>query len=289
MPEKNDDDVLYHYCNVEAFLNIIQHSKLWLSDVLKSNDCEEVIGIRDKVNSEIVTRLSKFGFEATNAWNTWIQQEFHGNIYAACFSEHKDTLSQWRGYADDGKGLVIGFSKTYLQQLQYPCNLRFGKVKYYDKDRSNSFIKSAANTSIKKMNIKGIGHVALEQPGDFLLQFPFYKNNSFSEEKEWRIVLISHAAHKGNFNFGSVVGNIKIFLNEPQFRINNDKKIVSYVEMDFSKVKREIVKEICIGPKSKVTQKDIVDLLNAHGYYDVPFNSKEPIPIHYSKSTYKEF
>lgn len=33
--------IVYHYCDVNAFLNIIQSKKLWLSDVIKSNDEEE--------------------------------------------------------------------------------------------------------------------------------------------------------------------------------------------------------------------------------------------------------
>lgn len=30
-------------------------------------------------------------------------------LYAACFSEEKDLLSQWRGYANNGAGVAIGF------------------------------------------------------------------------------------------------------------------------------------------------------------------------------------
>jgi hypothetical protein len=30
--------------------------------------------------------------------------------YIACFSENGDSLSQWRAYANDGKGVAIGFN-----------------------------------------------------------------------------------------------------------------------------------------------------------------------------------
>ena len=34
-----------------------------------------------------------------------------------CFSESEDQLSQWRGYAQNGKGLAIGFDKRILEEL----------------------------------------------------------------------------------------------------------------------------------------------------------------------------
>lgn len=37
--------------------------------------------------------------------------------YVACFSERKDCLSQWRGYADDRQGISIGFCKKMLESL----------------------------------------------------------------------------------------------------------------------------------------------------------------------------
>ena len=38
---KANKSIVYHYCDLNAFLNIIQSKKLWLSDVNKSNDKEE--------------------------------------------------------------------------------------------------------------------------------------------------------------------------------------------------------------------------------------------------------
>ena len=34
-----------------------------------------------------------------------------------CLSEEGDLLSQWRGYAADASGVVIGFSRNYLDWL----------------------------------------------------------------------------------------------------------------------------------------------------------------------------
>lgn len=43
------------------------------------------------------------------------EQHFDGLGF--CLSEERDLLSQWRGYAADGTGVAIGFSKEYLEWL----------------------------------------------------------------------------------------------------------------------------------------------------------------------------
>lgn len=36
--------------------------------------------------------------------------------FVICFSENGDLLSQWRGYADNGRGVTIGFDYNTLQE-----------------------------------------------------------------------------------------------------------------------------------------------------------------------------
>jgi hypothetical protein len=54
-----------------------------------------------------------------------------------CLSEDGDLLSQWRGYADDGRGVAIGFESSFFSNLidSMPdrfkgFDLLFAKVKY---------------------------------------------------------------------------------------------------------------------------------------------------------------
>lgn len=37
--------------------------------------------------------------------------------YVTCFSYQNDLLSQWRGYADDGRGAAIGFDLDVLKEV----------------------------------------------------------------------------------------------------------------------------------------------------------------------------
>jgi len=124
--------------------------------------------------------------------------------------------------------------------------------------------------------------VALELNQNYRIEFARYKNPSFKEEKEWRIILRSRpSSPRINHSFGGFE-----FL-ETQFRCAGG-KIISYLEMDFSQVKQDIIKEIRIGPKSKITPRDVRNMLSVYGYYgDTPYNIDEPIPIICSKSSYR--
>ena len=35
-------DILYHYCSVPTFFNIMKNHSIWLSDISKSNDSQEL-------------------------------------------------------------------------------------------------------------------------------------------------------------------------------------------------------------------------------------------------------
>lgn len=136
--------------------------------------------------------------------------------------------------------------------------------------------------NIKKMQQKGVGHAALELNVNYLMKFPLYKNPTFKEEKEWRIIDLSSP---GSPKLNGTINDFQFW--ETKYRSSGG-KIISYLEFDFSKLKRDFVKEIWIGPKSKISELDILELLSACGYFEgVSYNNKEPISIYTSNSSYR--
>ncbi|MNO79493.1 hypothetical protein D3C76_706630 [compost metagenome] len=284
--DNKQEDILYHYCGGEAFFNIIKNSTLWLSDILKSNDSQECIWLRDLVRKRIEIFLAESNPEYLKAWNTWYQmnsdiEDSNMVIYAACFSESKDSLSQWRGYAQDGSGIAIGFSKKHLQAVNGIAkhNLTFNRVIYQNQDK---FVDHIFKENIKAMENKGISHVGLELNDNYRLEFSKYKNPCFKEEKEWRMVL------KSGVGAGKIRRDFEgLEFSNTQYRYG-DGKIISYLEMDFSKIKQDIIKEIWIGPKSKISSNDIKNMLSVFGYYgENAYSVTGPIPIIKSESSYR--
>lgn len=281
------DKILFHYCNVEAFFSIIKDSKIWLSDVGKSNDYQECILCRNLVNEGIESILSE-NEEDLQAWRqgySWGKYTSHSmGTFCTCFSESRDQLSQWRGYANDGRGIAIGFNKELLLRLNSISehHTKFGKVIYYNHEKQRQYINSIIKDNIEKLDYKGIGHAALELNINYRLKFPFIKNAGFVEEKEWRVVVCSEID-----NYHNIPSSDDFVFSKIKYRVANE-KLIPYLEMDFERIKRELVKEIWIGPKSEVEIEDIVNFLKMCGYYDgVEYNSDEPISIRKSESSYR--
>ncbi len=258
---------------------------MWLSDIAKSNDYQECIRCREFVNKGMEEYLRN-DVEALKAWKTWYENGVYSNFsmktFCVCFSESKDKLSQWRGYAQDGKGIAIGFNKDVLEELNQISEFHtaFGKVIY---DNPQEYVQNIIADNIKKLEYKGVGHVALELSENYRMQFPFVKNPGFEEEKEWRVVVCSTIGH---YNIPS---SENILFSKVKYRTANN-KLIPYIEMNFERVKQSIIKEIFIGPKSEVEVEDIVNLLSFYGYYDGiegGYNFQQPVAIKKSSTTYR--
>ena len=280
------DQILYHYCGLDAFLSIIKNSTLWLSDIRKSNDYLECVYCRDKINEKIRVFLED-DKEALEAWDFGynINSDLSMDMisYVACFSENKDQLSQWRGYADNGAGIAVGFSRESFADLKEaaPSHISFRKV-IYDEKEQEKFIERIARESIKAMETKPVAQVAAELNQNYRLQFPVLKNASFEEEAEWRIIFNdSFSKRKRHVGKNILFSGIRYTVRE--------KRLVSYIEMDFSKLKYDAIKEIWIGPKAEVEIPDILHLLDVYGYNDdvEKYNEYAPIKIAHSASSYR--
>ena len=280
------DQILYHYCGLDAFLSIIKNSTLWLSDIRKSNDYLECVYCRDKINEKIRGFLED-DKEALEAWDFGynINSDLSMDMisYVACFSENKDQLSQWRGYADNGAGIAVGFSRESFADLKEaaPSHISFRKV-IYDEKEQEKFIERIARESIKAMETKPVAQVAAELNQNYRLQFPVLKNASFEEEAEWRIIFNdSFSKRKRHVGKNILFSGIRYTVRE--------KRLVSYIEMDFSKLKYNAIKEIWIGPKAEVEIQEILHLLDVYGYYDdvENYNESAPIKIAHSASSYR--
>ena len=131
--------ILYHYCSPEAFLNIIQGRKIWLSNSQNMSDYLEgswIVGIINETLSELISTYSQ---DAINkVANTYNISKF--SPYICCFSEDGDLLSQWRGYASDGHGFAIGFdSKLFPLRKEMPKMANWG-----DKNKEKLYLPKIA-------------------------------------------------------------------------------------------------------------------------------------------------
>lgn len=94
---------MYHYTDVAALTNILEHNELWLTHTDFLNDSTEGIELYNYLCEEFkdnphIIKLLDF-VDRTK------------ETYCVSFSKENNLLSQWRGYCPDSGGYNIGFKK----------------------------------------------------------------------------------------------------------------------------------------------------------------------------------
>lgn len=258
---------VYHYCSVDTFLKIIQNKSLRLTDIGKSNDYEERVYIEKKIHEELFRQLEN-ELSIKEFENVLKVEEKCRNmlredviLYAMCFSEEKDLLSQWRGYANNGSGVAIGFSKNILDLVnKEPYGLTFKPI-CYQEEQQNIVAMEQVKTIINTMQIKNTFAAFSEVYENEIANIGCMKAPEFSEEKEWRLCIavspeirVDCEARFPNFILSQV--------HEQCIR----EQIVTYFDLSFEDVIDDFINEIVIGPDAKVTKRDIYRSLYINGY-----------------------
>ena len=269
---------LYHYCSLPTFYNIIKNKSIWLSDVEKSNDFLELVSMRQLFAKEMDEQIAKKALTYSESFDykhmmklNDLQIKAHGEIRKAiakhlffCLSEKGDLLSQWRGYADDGSGISIGFNRNFLCKLndlntQTPPNKReyfqFEKVDY-NEDLAVEFIKSKTGIGFFSLydNEEEQTNCIKHALAKVALAAPFHKTAAFIEECEWRIVVTYMLWSFEKPDFSPYNNNDFVFSNIEYTASKN--KLVPHLEIKFPSIKNAI-SEIVIGPKC---DENIIDM-----------------------------
>ena len=112
------------------------------------------------------------------------------NIFAACFCAKGDLLSQWRGYAGGNHGYAIGFDPDALMQIADRLGLTLGPS-IYDVAVQRKIVQQAVTHCLmSELDFSSERRWGFHGPlADILFRCGvFFKNTSFVDEQEWRLV-----------------------------------------------------------------------------------------------------
>ena len=300
--------LIYHYCSLDTFFQIIKNKTLRLSDLDKTNDYMEkrwgIQLLKDTLSKELACN----GISMNLQEDYWYSEDAHNHIeqlnndinrylmhqtLITCFSLEKDLLSQWRAYGQDGEGISIGFDYNYLKQvLNGQKNILIDKVVYNQNEQEemirtkmfipaleymrNMFCSEEVRCS-DDFNAFFVDefHCFCEVLDTTTEQvFTFLKNSAFLEEKEVRIVYntgiykeIETRDLKDILYKEIRIGKNAEFIIQPmQYQVKGN-KLVAYADINFDNcIANGIIKEIVIGPKSKVLESDIRQFLLTSGF-----------------------
>jgi Protein of unknown function (DUF2971) len=229
---------LYHYTTIKGVIGICKSRTIWATDLLYMNDPSEYV-YASKIIDEVTKAYAAThpGFERYEpAWPNPLDLGLR--VYAACFCEEKDLLSQWRGYARQGTGYAIEFSWAKLYNRSKLNG--FGRVEYGEytqKEILNQILTSLeGDVSFEHRDQDRIfREIAAGLANALLTVRAFLKSETFREEKEWRII-----------EFTGMSGSSQHGLKELYRPSNN--LLVPYCELPLGNSDELPITKIVIGP-----------------------------------------
>ena len=236
---------LLHYTSINNVENIISSKQIWMTESRFCNDRSEL----EEAKELFVHKVRNFMGTAPKNWKPVLKRvadrvdKTISDVFLFCLSEPTemavpaDNLIQWRAYASDGNGVAIAFEPDCLINSLNASNSIYGSAPLLGKVVYN-----------KKIKIEAIEHILNEAIGktpppssdqecnavaqlllyNFRSLIPFFKNEHFESENEWRIILprsqaldesMRDATHTRDSDRGSIVF-IKAHLNTCIYKDN---------------------------------------------------------------------
>ena len=303
---KSIPKTVYHYCDMNAFYSIIRSSSLRMSNISKSNDYAEISYCFEAFNKALMNACHDYAseyiqdeetiefFEHIN-YDLLVSRAVRNNsliYYAVCFSSEYDRLSQWCEYANDGKGVAIGFDTIHMLNAKEYTHIKFDRInynvlsdEYYLYNHIKEKLVQIKNGNSKKTNYSEYENAINGFVSGMVYNAVFYKNPAFKEEKEWRLVYypfgrirnlvspdlvkepyenqIFYDRMKEDFEYEKNYYGLK--RGKIEFK-NKENMLISYIDLNYDKIKKSLIKEIIIGPKSKADDRDLRLFLLSNGY-----------------------
>ncbi|WP_454561875.1 DUF2971 domain-containing protein [Mycobacterium haemophilum] len=230
---KGEPDVLYHYTDAGGFAGIIEHCKLWATDIRFLSDplelkyaWDELLATLESAKSEKPQYAEAYDamLQAISMTNAVDPDAIEDRIFSTSLSADGDEISQWRSYANDAKGMALGFDTDSIGVLEVPyfhhaeggqlfqvkaiiseTNQRVPftwgaftqQVKYGDAACKNA-IDGVLYQIERSCEENGVGTVA-QKLVNAIMRIPIYlsqlalvKKNTYECEREWRITIAEH-------------------------------------------------------------------------------------------------
>ena len=215
-------------------------------------------------------------------------QEVAGDVYhkthyfTFCLSARADSLSQWRAYGGGGEGYAVGFnSSRILTSTEPDVTCVLARMRYDDVDRkalvelglnaAKKFFTKLLHEDVDAADRLGIAHRANVMLSRFMMVAALsFKNPSFEDEHEWRLVAGLHRDE----------ASAAPLLQEVAFR-SGASIVKPYLDLPLKpEQKRLPIARVMFGPTLRpgLTKESLEFFLSRRGYSDVPVESSN-VPL----------
>jgi Protein of unknown function (DUF2971) len=246
-----EHEIVYQYTSHQAAMAILLNEELWLTNLQFLNDggefwwmyeqFEAYIRDRATANDPIPESIVKSTLLLTERRDRGI------SICVACFSRQSDDSAQWYRYADEGRGVTVGFHVEELFNSLRSEHGQASKVTYGPaqcRDGLERAVRALEESERRGEPIIGTIHDPLSSLATFS------KESTFASEQEFRIALFGCAYTRYKF----------------RHRVDS---LIPYVALP---IRRDCIAEIKCGPKSALESVVAWEILLAQVYGGGPHN-----------------
>ncbi len=246
---------LYHYTDFNAMRGIIMNGEIWLWNLRRMNDSQEMsyfikelkCAVKNHISSDLYAKMDILFSENLKDFDTM-------SSYASCFSEYADDAAQWARYGKNGMGVCIAFNKSLLEKIGEAGHAPLCRVNYSRDIGNLDIVKDLASAissdSMDDARIQEIFNTLISSS-------PLFKHPSFISEKEYRLVSLPH---RGN----EYLGEPHFFVEETNIKkyyILRLRDVCTSLRIDYE----DLFNEICIGPQARVTKSVLADYFSSSG------------------------
>lgn len=197
---------LYHYTGFSSVVGMADSGAIWATSIHYLNDAMELTTACEAIQW-LLTPAKVFGREDDytvfiRQFSEWVDStrtDTDSHLFIFSLSEASSQLSQWRSYTPHGKGVCLGFSPEQVAQLVQGRHAKLGKCIYEQEDQLhllqllidslwNDFEKNAATYKVSTPSRYAYWPFFNANALQIYQVLALIKHNSFSEEREWRII-----------------------------------------------------------------------------------------------------
>lgn len=272
------NNILYHYTSLEVLQKILETGDkksiaLWATQIKYLNDPKEYLIAIEELQKKLII----YDDSLPNASSKNLKEKLNDkkmrffeweNIgddfpYIISFTDQDDNLPMWNQYANNSKGVTIGFDKNKILEINTTYNLSLEKCTY-DIAPLDDYLKNEIpqihNSII--INSYSLG-LFINYDSTFLKDFQKFiitlKHHSYNYENETRLVIKRNVSEESKF-----------------FLKNNIYK--PYIEVE---IPVNSIKEIILGPDTSLDmlKVPINRMLNKKGLKATLNNNNEDVLI----------
>ncbi len=284
--ENTITEPLYQYTDMNGLQGILASETMWFTNIFHLNDPSELShGL--EIGFEILGDEFNTGGDAVKAFCHWVRHvllKSGGEIfgyYVASFSRAPNDLAQWRAYADDARGVALGFAPAlFVEQdvndLAITEKTFIGRVDYDPKSCRRNFTEAITRATGLIRDHDAIVTSPAEREAfgkemarTLAVALIWYaatcKHPAYAHEKETRLLLINDAE-----------------LLAPHVRTRvRASKLVPYIASPFAVRVPGNLNAVTVGPAADAVAEDAVRaLLSSYGMptgivsqSDIPYTS----------------